>query len=266
MALSRLSTKRLLLVDFILVFLTVASGQDNAKDKICEPANFDVQNLTSKIWRFDVPSMSCLNATRNLSPTDGCKITMAFCRPVNRTGHCRNSSVCESLTSVNHTYNLGTYVPRSDPFNTSALPSGLGFTVRYQHGEKYVLSNKTTCTLQTVMTFFCNATALWRNDTSADVLDVPFKPTIVFTPKMNVCTYNLTFDFAGACPVTTPSRFHRLSAGSVLIMLLIVLVIFYFVFGCFINIARGKAGEEVIPHHRFWAMLPVYIMRHNKLN
>ncbi|XP_076443307.1 uncharacterized protein LOC143281906 [Babylonia areolata] len=186
---------------------------------------------------------------------------MAVCQNVSMEGSCKNASVCESYTAVNSSYNLGKYVPGRNPLDTSALPSGTGFTVRYPPGENYVLlPNNTNCTLQTVMTFYCNTTALWSVEKSAPVLPVPVQPSVHFVPGSHICTYNFQFDFAGACPVTVPSRPDQLSTGSILIMMFIVLVILYFVMGCFINIARGKVGEELIPHHRFWSMLPVYIM------
>nr|KAG5694335.1 hypothetical protein BaRGS_035203 [Batillaria attramentaria] len=73
--------------------------------------------------------------------------------------------------------------------------------------------------------------------------------------------YNLTFQFAGACPVIVPSsQVPVLSAGSVLLLIFFVSMIMYFVLGCFVNIARGKTGQEIVPHHMFWTMLPVYIM------
>lgn len=61
---------------------------------------------------------------------------------------------------------------------------------------------------------------------------------------------------------------HNLTSSFFKILILCIMLCFrffvsgimYFVLGTFINIARGRKGQGIIPHHQFWAALPVYIM------
>lgn len=38
-----------------------------------------------------------------------------------------------------------------------------------------------------------------------------------------------------------------------------VSLIVYFALGSLVNTARGKHGQEIIPHNKFWTSLPVYV-------
>ncbi|KAK7116229.1 uncharacterized protein [Littorina saxatilis] len=244
---------------FLFSFLSIALGTTVSPIELCGAPNYDVWNLTSKMWKFSSPKEFCLMPRTENTTVDACEITMAFCQPVNIPLNCANAAVCESYSSSNDTFNLATYV--NNPFNTTALPMGEGFGTNYGSGEIYNTTN-TTCTLRTVMTFVCNASASWDiSQKNEPFLSVPVKPSINFTQGPKLCTYSIKFDFAGACPVSPPGGpVSQLSAGSVLLLIFFVSLIMYFVLGCFINIVRGKVGQDIIPHQTFWTALPVYIM------
>ncbi|KAL8570812.1 hypothetical protein ACOMHN_006961 [Nucella lapillus] len=247
----------------LLSFIPIALASTVPPYEICSAANFDVRNLTRKMWKFPVPASSCLKP-KNAKTTEGdCVVTMAFCTTVNMSNACSQAAVCESFPSVNSTYNLATDQPAKNPFNTAPLISGVGFTTHYDSGEKYTKPDNTTCSLNTVMTFRCNMNAAWDDDKAEDILTVPGSAA----PKVqliqgggSLCTYNLTFDFAGACPMVSPSTaVSQLSVGSVLLLVFFTSVILYFVLGSFLNVMRGESGQNILPHHEFWTELPGYI-------
>lgn len=244
----------------LLLFVTMACGEDPGPVfELCGAANFDVRNLTNTEWQFPLPNEHCLKP-RNTSLTPACQVTMTFCQALGKTPGCENSAVCESYEKF-PPYNLASYKNFTNPYNTSGLVSGIGFTTSYQNGEEYTKEDNTTCTLTTVMTFVCNMTASWDKARLPVVNTVPVVPDVHFTDLGNqFCTYNLTFDFAGACPLIVPSHQARqMSPGTILLMIFIVSVILYIAFGCFFNMARGKMGRDACPHPIFWTMLFVYI-------
>ncbi|XP_076465218.1 uncharacterized protein LOC143296996 [Babylonia areolata] len=230
--------------------------------ELCSAANYDVRNLTSKMWRFPLDANSCLKPRTANATGNSCEVTMAFCRAVNMSASCTQAEVCETFGSVNDTFNLATFTPLRNPFNTEGVTSGSGFTTRYNNGETYTKADKTTCTLRTQMTFLCNRTATWDSSKAADVLTVPLPPKVQFLQPQGdrFCTYNVTFQFAGACPIVGPSEpATQLSAGSVLLLIFFVTMFLYFGLGCLINMLRGETGKNLLPHHQFWVTLPGYI-------
>ena len=74
----------------------------------------------------------------------------------------------------------------------SASASGIGFFTSYPKGETYTKPDNTTCVLNTVMKFACNATAYWDSESSATVISVPVKPIIQLTLGAKLCTVSMT--------------------------------------------------------------------------
>ena len=73
-----------------------------------------------------------------------------------------------------------------------ASASGIGFFTSYPKGETYTKPDNTTCVLNTVMKFACNATAYWDSESSATVISVPVKPIIQLTLGAKLCTVSMT--------------------------------------------------------------------------
>ncbi|ESP05548.1 hypothetical protein LOTGIDRAFT_228086 [Lottia gigantea] len=222
--------------------------------KVCGSGapGYDVGNLTARIWTFEGKNQNCLPVNNTIPPT--CVFYMGLCQRLQMPPICSDSSVCQSSPANSTFYKLAAY--SSDPFYLYTVPPG--FTTKFEGGE---IINSTgtggkTCQLQTQINFQCNSNSFWPKDSQSSL--IPHSPKIVYDASK--CSYNITFDYAGACLKIEPSTpVTQLSGGTVLIIIFVVSLFTYFTFGAILKLARGHHGKDVIPNSDFWMMLPVYV-------
>ncbi|XP_035824339.1 uncharacterized protein LOC101860291 isoform X2 [Aplysia californica] len=223
---------------------------------LCSIINYDYYNLTSTIWSVTLQKEHCLPLNATAGSPDSCTVHMAFCHKLGIDLPCANDSVCHSSTQGN--LSVGGF--SENPFNATKPPQASdGFQANFPNGGPYQTFAGGACNLATTVAFQCNHSAHWLVSSSATkaVRIAPDPKKVHF--DQNNCLMTLTFDFAGACRRSSNSP-KSLSAGTVLIVIFLVSSILYFVFGSMVNISRRRSGSQIVPHSKFWTMLPVYVM------
>ncbi|XP_046329640.1 uncharacterized protein LOC124113380 [Haliotis rufescens] len=240
---SRRECRLLLFLSSVCLFCSV-----DANDCSSGLMGYDMLNLTgASSWKFSSNGTKCVS---NGTVVD-CVSEMSFCQPLTGSTSCQDASVCQ--VSVGNDYKLAGF--STTPFTTLPDPS-LGFRTNFPLGDDFTRNNS-TCKLNTTINFRCNLQKPWP--AGAGQQKVPYEPEIKFIAEK--CLYNVTFDFAGACLRSIPATVtNQMSAGSVLVIIFLVFMVSYFVFGAMWNIAcRGARGKEAVPNLEFWTDLPVYI-------
>lgn len=217
---------------------------------------YKVDDLLTSYWYFQsVDQGGCVGDSTVKS---NCTVTMAFCRMLPT--DCKNSSFCVNNTiGTSHTtYSVGEFVLNKNPFTASK--SGDGFIAQFDHGSKYTRKDNSTCPLQSEIHFLCNAAIKWTG-TPGGKSALPLNALVNNSFTESTCKYEVTLQYDGACiPILPPlNPDNSLSVGSVLIIVFVVVVSTYFLFGCAFKFCYGFRGREVLPHSEFWVDLPVLI-------
>ncbi|CAG5118332.1 unnamed protein product [Candidula unifasciata] len=234
------------LLGYLLVFIIELHRSlcDQPSTLLCAIDGYDYLNLTTVNWFIDLDQQYCLfkNQTQ-------CTLELAICHTIGNPGLCESSSVCS--VSGKEYLSLGAY--RENPLG----PLVEGFQAVFSDGSQYITDSGFPCLLQTHLAFICSKSTIWESPGSSELRKKAPVPKLV-SYNNKTCQLSLTFDYAGACK-REMSAIANLSPGTILVVIFFVAVILYFVFGAMINLARGYVGSDVVPHGRFWSMLPIYI-------
>ncbi|XP_041369862.1 uncharacterized protein LOC121383826 [Gigantopelta aegis] len=217
--------------------------------EICFLENYDTYNLTQRQWRVQLSNRSCPFPAKQ-----SCVVKFTFCSPLREKKSCVNASVCQ--LSQEEFFKMATYTLHR-PF-VALTNNSEGFQSVFDPGSLYNNSGS-TCKLKTTLRFTCDEKMPWPLQGPNGDQNVPTTPTITFNKTS--CQYNMTFKYAGACVTFIPvTRSTELSAGTVLVIILFVVMFVYFVFGTMWNMGcKGARGLEAVPNYDFWTDLPVLV-------
>ncbi|BFZ01601.1 hypothetical protein BsWGS_04640 [Bradybaena similaris] len=246
--------RRCRLFGYLLVCIQLDQSLcDRPSALLCAAEGYDYLNLTTANWFIDLDQQYCLskNQTQHLTQ---CTLELAICHTIGSSGPCENSSVC-SVSGKDY-LSLGAY--RENPLGPLAPPNTFeGFQAMFSGGSQYSTDSGSSCLLQTYVAFVCNKSSIWESPSGPELRKkAPDPKLVVYSNK--TCQLNLRFDYAGACKREV-SAAANMSPGTILLVIFFVAVILYFTLGSMINLARGYVGSDIIPHGRFWSMLPVYV-------
>lgn len=227
-------------------------------------SNFKVGNLSKCYWLFTSQKEGIgWNRYRNST------VIMGFCHGLQTSMGCGStSSICVQTyngTGANETknYSVGKLIPNKNPYSAIKGNTGTDFKANFKSGANYTNKDNKTCVLQSEVYFQCNRNMKWKPVDAGKTAFLPANYITNVTFDESNCKFTVYVQYEGACTAITPPQpipeDNSLSLGSILIIIFVVVVSTYFLFGCTFKFCYGYRGPEVLPHSEFWIDLPVLI-------
>lgn len=246
----------------LISFVTKPTNCDNCPNDTF--SNFKVGNLSQCYWSFTSQKEGI-----GWNPYRNCTVFMGFCRGLQTSMGCGNSSsICVQTyngTGANEKkkYSVGK-IPNKNPYSTIKGNTGTDFKANFDSGANYTMKdNKTVCVLQSEVYFQCNRNMKWKTVDPGKTASLPSNYITNVTFDESKCKFTVYVQYEGACTAIAPPQpvpeDNSLSLGSFLIIIFVVVVSTYFLFGCTFKFCYGFRGPEVLPHSEFWIDLPVLI-------